>query len=87
MSEPWTGATWMKGASDVTDYLFARSSFLVGLASILDFGDTLTEYNRMPTPEQADAVATRADWKTVGDYLRHALADYEREHAGSREQG
>lgn len=50
----------------LTSILYAKPSFKEGLASILDFGDTLTEYNTVLTPEQADALAMSADWQTVG---------------------
>ncbi len=56
-----------------TDFLFARPSFVEGIARILDFGDTLTEYNRS---EQADALALRADWRAVATELRRAAAKY-----------
>jgi hypothetical protein len=51
----------------MTDYLFAKPSFLGGMASVLDLGSTLTEYNVSPTPEQADAIAIYNDWKAVGN--------------------
>ncbi len=50
----------------LTNILYARPSFKEGVASILDFGNTLTEYNTALTPEQADALAMSADWQTVG---------------------
>ena len=53
-------------------FLFARPSFLEGWARVFDVGDTLTEYNRSLTPEQADYLAMRADWMAVGDDLRAA---------------
>ena len=57
--------------------LFARPSALGGLASILDFGDTLTEYNTANSPEQADVLALWSDWLAVGDDMRAALRAYE----------
>ncbi len=48
-------------------YLFARPSFLTGIARLLDLGGTLAEYNRAISPEQADALAIRADWQPVGE--------------------
>jgi hypothetical protein len=42
----------------------------------MDFGDTLTEYNRTVEPENADARATAQDWLAVGDVLRRALRCY-----------
>ena len=54
-------------------FLFARPSFVVGTASILDFGNTLFVYNVSPTPEIADYMAMRNDWVIVGDDLRLAV--------------
>ncbi len=54
------------------DFLFARQSFLGGVARILDLGGTLVEFNQSLTPQQADELALRADFRTVGVDLRHA---------------
>ena len=54
--------------------LFNQPSFVEGLARILDFGDTLSEYNLSLTPQQADFHAIRSDWLAVGDDLRAAAA-------------
>ena len=52
-----------------TTRLFARPSFLEGVGRLLDFGDTMTEYNQSLTPKQADELALRADWEAVaGDF-------------------
>lgn len=69
---------------DYTSLLFARPSFLTGFARVLDIGDTLTEYNRSPSPEEADRNALRSDWRAVGDDLRVAIAAYEREERDPR---
>ena len=58
-------------------FLGARASIFEGAARILDFGDTLTEFNQSVSPEQADATAMRADWETVGADLRDATSQYE----------
>ena len=57
--------------------LFARPSALGGVASILDFGDTLTEYNSANSGAQADVVALWSDWLAVGDDMWAALRAYE----------
>lgn len=64
--------------SDYTSFLYADPSFLEGAARILDFGDTLTALNESPTPEQADALALRMDWRAFGRDLARALGAYER---------
>ena len=56
-----------------TDLLFARPSFLEGVARLLDFGGTLNEYNRSDMPEDADLVALRSDWEALGEDYRSAL--------------
>ena len=48
-------------------FLFARPSFIEGVARTLDLGGTLQEYNSSMTPEQADFLALRADWWTIGE--------------------
>ncbi len=60
-----------------SDFLFARPTFLVGFASIIDWGDTLTEFNRSLTPEIADGLAVKSDWKTVGKDIRRAIEETE----------
>ena len=61
----------------LTFFLFARPAFWAGVAGLMDFGNTLFEYNVSSTPEQADAFATKADWLTVGDELRRAVKELE----------
>lgn len=56
-----------------TDQLFAMQGFFGGMASALDMGNTLTIYNESLTPEEADAMAIRSDWKAVGQDLRSAM--------------
>jgi hypothetical protein len=57
----------------VTDYLYARPSFLEGISRIFDFGGTLTAFNTSRTPAEADARAILEDWRTVGSDLRAAV--------------
>lgn len=59
--------------SQFTPFLFARPSFLEGCGRVLDFGDTLTQYNTALTPEQADAIAVYFDWLAVGGDIRMAV--------------
>ena len=58
-------------------YLFARPSALGGVASILDLGDTLTEYNTANSGAQADVLAAWSDWLAVGDDMWSAIRTYE----------
>jgi len=57
--------------------LFARPSFWAGTAALVDFGNTLFEYNVSLTPGQADHFAMRSDWIAVGNDLRRAIRELE----------
>jgi hypothetical protein len=57
-----------------TDLLFARPSFLEGVARIFDLGGTLNEYNRSAMPEEADFVALRSDWEAIGMDFRGVVS-------------
>jgi hypothetical protein len=65
---------------DLSTFLFARPSALEGAARILDFGNTLNEYNTSLSPAQADELALRADWQAVGNSIRESMARFAREH-------
>lgn len=56
-----------------TDFLFARSSFLSGVARVLDMFGTFDRYNVSRTPEEADAHAIASDWQMVGYDMRTAM--------------
>jgi len=60
---------------DLFGFLYARPSFLDGLARSFDFGGTLNEYNESLTPKQADFLALRADWLTIAGDLRNAIEE------------
>ena len=60
-----------------TDYLYARPSFLEGMARLVDVGGTLSEYNDSPDGQIADAEAMWMDWAVVGQDMCHALEIYE----------
>jgi hypothetical protein len=56
-----------------TDHLFAKPSFWEGWARIFDFGNKLTTYNYAVTDEEADFIAMKSDWETVGADLTSAM--------------
>ena len=60
----------------VTDFLFARPSVLTGLARILDFGNTLHEYNTSPSSELADYFAMQSDWAVTGNDMWAAISHF-----------
>lgn len=57
-------------------HLFIRPSFSRGMASIMDIGATLNEYNTDETPEVADEKALVSDWKETGNDISFAVKTY-----------
>lgn len=53
-------------------HLFASPSFAEGVSRLFDWGDTLTEYNRSRTGQEADAEGLSEDWSCVGRDLHRA---------------
>ena len=56
-----------------SELLFARPSAVEGIARILDFGDTPTEYNRSRNSAEATVLALRSDQQAVKEALDRAL--------------
>ena len=61
-----------------TGLLFAMPNFLHGLASAIDLGGTLVEYNESRTPQEADARAIASDWAVTGKDIKTAAEGLER---------
>ena len=57
----------------LSTFLFARPSFVEGIARVLDMGDTLTEFNQSLHGSQADRIALASDWMAVGCDIRDAI--------------
>ena len=57
-----------------TFYLFANPSFVEGISRLLDAGGTLNIYNESSTAEEADYIALRNDWLTIGQDFRKAIS-------------
>ena len=55
-----------------TDFLFARPSYLSGVASVYDLWGQSVEYNTSATPAEADANAIFSDWAVVGQDILDA---------------
>lgn len=53
--------------------LYARPTFLEGMARVLDLSGSLTVYNFSETPEEADIRALRSDWEAIGKDLQRAI--------------
>ena len=62
--------------SDYTAYLFARPSFIEGMARLFDFAGALNTYTTFPTPELADTYAIACDWHQVGTDMQWAIVEY-----------
>ena len=65
--------------SERTAYLFARPSFIEGVARIFDFSGSLNVYNESPSGQEADRQALENDWRAVGDDLRAAMRIFNKE--------
>jgi hypothetical protein len=57
--------------------LYARPSFIEGVARNVDILNTLREYNESPNEVEADIAALKNDWQAVGDDLRSSVTTYE----------
>ena len=66
----------------MSDFLFARPSFLGGASRVLDLFGTLQEYNRSPTPEIADQRAMLNDIRAIGADFKEVLKRSEKAIAG-----
>ncbi len=58
-------------------FLFARPSFLEGMARVMDLGATMQVYNDSKTEKEADLKALRKDWEAVGEDVVSAANRYE----------
>lgn len=65
-----------------TYYLFARPSFLEGVARTLDITGTFDSYNESPNGKVADVRALTNDWKMVGFDIQTGLDEYGKEIQG-----
>ena len=64
---------------DNSTFLFARSSFIEGMARVVDLGSTMQIYNACETEKEADLKALRRDWMSVGEDIMLATNKYEQE--------
>jgi hypothetical protein len=63
----------------VTDFLFARPSWLSGMARVFDIWGFFDFYNSSTTPKVADIRATLSDWYIVGQDLAGAIDEFDSE--------
>lgn len=66
----------------MTDFLFARPSFIGGASRVLDLFGTLQEYNKSITPQIADGRAMFGDFRAIGADLEHVIKRHEEAIAG-----
>ena len=64
--------------------LFARPSFIEGMARLIDLACYLQYYHYNQTPGEADTQALRSDWHTVGRDLKATLQEYGRASESNR---
>lgn len=57
----------------MNSYMFANPSLSEGVGRILDFGNTLTEYNRSGDAREDDLNAAWSDWLAVAEDLRESI--------------
>jgi hypothetical protein len=64
----------------LSDSLYARPSFLSGIARLFDFWGLYDSYNSSRTGKIADAKALSSDWRTVGHDLKSSMDRFVDEH-------
>jgi hypothetical protein len=73
--------------SDLSTFLFARPSFWEGAGRLFDFGGFLSEYNYSRDGQQADSLASWADWTVAGNDIRFAWGEHLLENRCLGQQG
>ena len=66
-----------------TDFLYARPSWLSGLARVLDLFGVFDSYNESRNPREADARAMYSDWRIVGQDIAWCVHRFDSEQAAS----
>lgn len=61
-------------------YLFATPTWAEGVGRLVDFGDTLTEYNTSPDEASADYDALCRDWNAVARDIGAAILRWRARH-------
>ena len=62
-----------------TGFLFSSPSWIQGVASAMDLGGTLVEYNVSKTPQEADVRAIASDWAITGKDIQRAAENFGKE--------
>ncbi len=53
-----------------TDFLFRRTSALIGAGSVFNLGGNYFKYNFSENADDADMNAIESDWRMIGDDMR-----------------
>lgn len=62
----------MKRKRGCSDFLFPKSTFIVGMGSVLNIGGNYFEFNSSNSDLEADLFAMRNDWECVGNEIKSA---------------
>jgi len=55
------------------DFLFSDMSFIIGMGSAFNIPGNYYQFNWSDSDEEADIIAISSDWKAVGNYIRKAI--------------
>lgn len=66
-----------KRLKDRTDFLFSRTSFLVGAGSVFNLAGNYFSFGYATSGSEADTKALASDWNVVGLDLENALINYD----------
>ncbi len=67
------------GRKIANSFYLPKHPFLRGIASLMDFTGELDRDIVDQLRNRSDADALRADWEAVGDYMRWAFKEYDKE--------
>lgn len=67
--------------------LYAKPSFIEGIARLVDIGGTLNEYNCSCNEQEADYFAILSDWEAVGQDIIYAMKQFAKEHQEGTSHG
>lgn len=56
----------------MSDFLYAKPTFIGGAATVIDLFGVAQRYNVSPTPEEADRKALMSDWLALGNDFKLA---------------
>ncbi len=58
----------------MTDFLFAKPTFVSGIGAVIDLGGTMIMFNESSSVEEADYLALANDWAMVGKDMHSAMS-------------